>query len=361
MMHAGLKKINEILDKSSKKQYIFLLLLLVLKSILEGFGLGLIAPFIASIGQPSLIFNNELFQSINLYLEIETNQELVIFMSIIMVLFFLVKNIFIFFTTYFQARLLFSQRASQSRRLFYSYMKAPYSFHLEHNSAELDRNIRYEVPNTYAFIDNLLQIVANTFLVVSIFIILLIANWQAVLAMTAILLITSYVILFSSGKFSNLLGKKLQESQYHLGQSLKEGLSTVIESKLSNIESFFPKKYFQHYMVTSKSQWRQATVNSTPQLLFELVAIVILVTSIVLISVNDEDLIGLLPLIGLFAFAFVRLLPAVNAIVKSLNALKFVEPAVDVIQKSLSPWNLKMYISHLKKGKRKSLKISLMK
>ena len=85
MIYAGLKKINEILDRRTKRHYLILLFLLVLKSILDGFGLGLIAPFIAAIGQPSLIFNNEIFKSVNIYLGIETNQELILWMSIIMI------------------------------------------------------------------------------------------------------------------------------------------------------------------------------------------------------------------------------------------------------------------------------------
>jgi len=331
MIYAGLKKIFEILDRRSKRHYLILLFLLVLKSVLDGFGLGLIAPFIAAIGQPSLIFNNEMFKSLNVYLGIESNQELILWMSIIMISYFLFKNIFSFFTTYYQSRLVFTSRVFQSRKLFHSYMKAPYNYHLKHNTAESDRNIRYEIPNAYAFIDSMLHIASNTFLVIAIFILLLIASWQAVLSMTLVLSFASFLILYFSGKFSNFLGHELQRSQLLVGQALKEGLSTVIESKLGNIESFFPQRYFNHYMVAASAQWRQITINASPPLLFELLAIVILAGAIIILTAKEIDIIEILPIIGLFAFAFIRLLPAVNMIVRNLNSLKFVLPAVDVV------------------------------
>ncbi|SVE30158.1 uncharacterized protein METZ01_LOCUS483012, partial [marine metagenome] len=196
---SGLTKIREILDAKSKLRFLFLMFLLVVKSILDGFGLGLIVPFIAAIGKPSLIFNNEIFQKINVYIGIETDEQLLILMSMTLFSYFLLKNLCILFMTYYQARLVFSQRAHHSRKLFQSYMYAPYSYHLEHNSAECDRNIRYEIPHTFHFIESLLQIFSNIFLVLVIFVILALANWQAVASMGLVILLFSVLILSMSG------------------------------------------------------------------------------------------------------------------------------------------------------------------
>ena len=327
----GLKKIREILDAKSKLRFLFLMFLLVVKSILDGFGIGLIVPFIAAIGMPSVIFNNEIFQMMNVHIGIETDGQLLILMSITLFSYFLFKNLCIFFITYYQARLVFSQRSHYSRKLFQSYMNAPYSYHLEHNSAECDRNIRYEIPHTFSFIESLLQIFSNTFLVLVIFVILALANWHVVASMVPVILLFSVLILFFSGKYSNLLGLELQRAQLQLGKSLKEGLSAIVETKMDNIESFFPNLYYKHYLVTAKSQWRQITVNSLPPLFFETVAIGILSVTIVILSYNGVDILDILPIIGLFSFAFIRLLPAVIMIIRHLNSTKFLIPAVNVV------------------------------
>ena len=197
----GLNKISEILDKKSKLRFLFLLFLLVVKSVLDGFGLGLIVPFIAAIGKPKLIFDNEIFQMLNVYFGIETNEQLLIFMSMTLFLYFVLKNLCITYITYYQARLVFSQRADQSKELFKSYMYAPYSYHLEHNSAELDRNIRYEIPNAYSYIQSWLLVFSNFLLVLVIFVVLTLANWQAVVSMGLVIILCSVLILFVTGKY----------------------------------------------------------------------------------------------------------------------------------------------------------------
>ena len=81
-MYSALKKINELLDRRSKMQFLFLFILLIIKSILDGFGLGMIAPFLVAIGDHSIIFNHSLFQKINVYTNIDSNQQLIFWMSI---------------------------------------------------------------------------------------------------------------------------------------------------------------------------------------------------------------------------------------------------------------------------------------
>ena len=67
-MFIALKKIKQLLDKESQMQFGFLFVLLVIKSIFDGFGLGLIAPYILAISDASVIFENEVFKKINVYI-----------------------------------------------------------------------------------------------------------------------------------------------------------------------------------------------------------------------------------------------------------------------------------------------------
>ena len=132
-------------------------MLLLINSILEGFGLSLIAPYIAAITDSSIIFNHRTFQKINVYMNINTNQKLILWMSMVLIVFFLIKNVFKIFVIYYESRLVFTKRSYVSRKLFKLYMNAPYSYHLNHNSAELDRNIRFEIPGVFSLLQNTLQ------------------------------------------------------------------------------------------------------------------------------------------------------------------------------------------------------------
>ena len=163
------------------------------KSFLDGFGLGLIAPYIAAIADSTIILNNSFFKKLNLFLNIQNQQELVIYLSSFLIVFFILKNVFALLVSYFQSRLIFSSRSMLGKELFELYLNAPYKYHLEHNTAELDRNLRFENTNVFSYIQNTLILTSNIFLIISIFIVLMISNWKAVLGIGFFIGIVSFV------------------------------------------------------------------------------------------------------------------------------------------------------------------------
>lgn len=339
-MFNTLKKINDLLDKKSKTKFGFLFLALVIKSFLDGFGLGLIVPYLAAIGDPSVIFDHQVFQEINVYTKIDSSQALIIWMSIVLIGFFITKNIFSLYVMYYQSRLVFTQRALQGRALFEAYMSAPYSYHLEHNSAELDRNIRFESANVYSFVQNVIVLCSNVLLTSSIVILLVFSNWQITVGVGLFILIFSFLFLSFTGRYNKLFGTVTQESQLHGGQALKEGLSSIIEAKLYNIESFFPARYFKYQMIYSRATWRQSTLGSAPYLFLEVLAVGTMLGVIVVLTVRSIDLYSILPILALFSVAFIRMMPAVTAIVNSFQSIKFHIPAVDVIHANFQYFGL---------------------
>jgi len=330
-LFGALKKLKELLDFRTKMQLSSIFLLLLVKSVLDGFGLGLIAPYIAVVTDSSMIFQHKWYEKLNVYTNIQTEQELIFFMSITLIAFFLIKNVFTVFVIYAQSRFVFTKRSVQGRDLFEGYMNAPYYFHLEHNSAELDRNIRFESTNVYGFVQNFLLLCSNVFLIISISIVLLIANWQAVLSIGLLILSFSSFFLFFSGRFNKRFGSTVQDSQLYVGQAMKEGLSSIIESKLFQIESFFPSRYFKHMMTNAKANWRQATLGAAPTLFFEVLAVSSVVSVVVVLSIREFEITTLFPILGLFSFAFIRLIPSVTTIVKNIQDIRFLAPAVDVV------------------------------
>ena len=330
-MFDALTKIIHLLDKRSKIQFSGLMILLIFKSILDGFGLGMIAPFIAAVTSPDVIFEHKLFVKINTYLEIQTNQELIVLMSVVLVGFFIMKNIFSLLVIYTQSRLIFTKRSAQGRKLFEAYLRAPYNYHLKHNTAELDRNIRYESTNAYSFIQSFLLLCSNILLTISIFIVLLIVNWEVVLSMGFLIISFSYLFLAISGKYSTQFGLEVQESQLHIGQAMKEGMASVVEVKLTHLEHFFPARYYNNMMNNARANWRQSTLGVAPTLFFEVLAVSLLAGVIIIFSYRKVDINALLPMFGLFSLAIIRLIPSVTVIIKSLQDIRFLTPSVNVV------------------------------
>jgi len=325
------KQINYLLDKQSKRQFLFLLILVLFKSILDGFGIGLIAPYIAIVENPDLVLKNAFFIEMNSYLKITSDTGLIVLLSSIIVFFFIAKNIISLFITHFQNRLIFSKRSSHGKNLFNVYVNSPYYYHLEHNSAELDRNIRFELPNMYVFIQSYITLISNILITISIFLVLLIASWKMVVSLGFFVTFLSIILLRTTGKYNKKYGKQVQESQLHIGQAIKEGLHAILEAKLFGVESFFPNRYFKHMMDNARANWKQATLSITPSLFFEVVIVVILTSIIIFLSISQNDINSMLPILGLFTIAMVRLIPSITGILSNLQRIRFAIPAVSVI------------------------------
>jgi len=336
---SGIKKMNYLLDTRSKKQFSLLFILLFIRSLLDAFGIGIIAPYIAVITDPSMVFKNSTFKQMNIYLNIESNIDLIIFMSFSLIFFYLVKNLLSVSINYCQSRLVYSKRSLQHSRLLSLYVNAPYTFHLEHNSAELDRNMKFNSGGVFGFLQDTLVLFYNLILSIFIFGVLLMANWKVVVTLGTIILILSSIFLSVTKKYSKKLGVEVQNSMLKSGHALSEGLRSIVEIKLHGIENFFPAKLFKAQMKNARANWRQATLNLAPQAFFEVLTVSSISILIILLTFRGSSLNDVLPMLALFSVALIRLIPSITMIMRSIQQINFNIPAVNIIYSDFKKLN----------------------
>ncbi len=330
---------NYLLDARSRKQFILLFILLFLRSLLDAFGIGIIAPYIAVITDPSMVFENSIFKRMNIYLNIESSIDLIIFLSSLLIFFYIFKNLLSITINYFQSRLVYSKRSLQHSRLLSLYLNAPYTFHLKHNSAELDRNMKFNSGGVFSFLQDTLVLFYNLILSLFIFSVLLIANWEMVIILGVIILILSSVFLSVTKKYSKKLGTEVQDSMLKSGYALNEGLRSVVEIKLHGIENFFPAKLFKAQMKNARANWRQATLNLAPQAFFEVLTVSAISILIILLTFRGNTLNDVLPMLALFSVALIRLIPSITMIMRSMQQVNFNIPAVNIVYSDFKKLN----------------------
>jgi ATP-binding cassette, subfamily B, bacterial PglK len=57
------------------------------------------------------------------------------------------------------------------------------------------------------------------------------------------------------------------------------------------------------------------------------------------LSFRGIDIVDVLPVIGIFSYAFIRLIPVVSSVIKSLQNIKYIMPAIDVIYSEFNQFN----------------------
>ena len=110
-------------------------------AILEAIGIGAILPLISILGQPDFLNVNSSIGQLAYDYGITTHKEFVIVCAIMLMVFYLLKNIYMAWSIKLQYGFSAQNQIMFSRELFVNYIFKPYWFHLENNSATLLRNV----------------------------------------------------------------------------------------------------------------------------------------------------------------------------------------------------------------------------
>ena len=140
------RKLYELLDSGEKRNLIILVGVMMAEALMEMVGVGIIPVFITIIAFPEQLNEYMFFDVLRGFVSGRwlQGEHLIYTGSSIVLIFFIVKNIFIIISTYLKTRYAQNRSLNFSKRLFSNYLGAPYAFHLKHGSTELIRNINSE-------------------------------------------------------------------------------------------------------------------------------------------------------------------------------------------------------------------------
>ncbi|MHB8110092.1 MAG: ABC transporter ATP-binding protein [Syntrophorhabdaceae bacterium] len=339
-MYKTLRELIFLFDPRTRAQFAFLFVLMLITAILESIGIGLIMPFIAVITDPSIIDRNTWLRAVKDIFGIAKPYDFLIFMGIGLVVFYILKNICLGLSSYLQLRFVFSKRSALGERLLRSYLFRPYVFHLEHNTAELLRNINVETIRVFNFVQSFLKMCSEGCIFACIIAMLLWVNPVIVLFTVGILGIISGLFYKSVSSHLKSLGQKVQTSQKYVNQAILEGLGAIKEVKVAGCETYFPGSYYRNMMDNARANWRYSTINTVPKLALEVIAVAGVIVIILVYQIQGYDIKLLLPTLSLFAMATVKSMPSLAQIIINLQNVRFDSVAVNIIYKDMKDASL---------------------
>jgi len=144
-MKDSIKKIYSLLPEGDHFKLGILFFLMLVGSVLALIGVGTVPAFVLAVMDADRILQmpvvGEFLESLN----ITTPRRLAIFGSVILLLVYLQKNLFMVFYDYLNNKFMLNRSYYLKNRLFRAYMYSPYTFFISRNSSELLRNISSEV------------------------------------------------------------------------------------------------------------------------------------------------------------------------------------------------------------------------
>lgn len=146
-MKKMLKEINYVFSKKDKMKLLALLFIIVIGAFLELMGVSAILPFVNAILAPNALMNNSYIIFINNIFGFTSYKQIIVFLALILIVVYIVKNVYIVFMTGCQYRFVYNNQRRLAGRMMACYLQQPYVYHLSHGSAEILRNLDVDVKN----------------------------------------------------------------------------------------------------------------------------------------------------------------------------------------------------------------------
>lgn len=331
------RKIWRLLASSQRRSAVVLLGLMCVSMVMETLGVAFIIPAISLLTQDNIADKYPALQPVLQFLGDPSRQTLVIGGMLVLVSVFVIKNSFLTFYAWWQQRFAFGIKAELSQRLFTTYLRQPYAFHLQRNSAQLIRNVVREVDE---FIGNVLLpslfLLTESLVVFGMFALLFAVEPLGSLIVVTVLGISGWIFFHITRSRIVAWGITRQRHEGLRFQDLQQGLGGAKDVKLLGRESDFLDQFCVHNTEIARVGRLIQTLQQLPRLWIEVLAVTGIATLAISMLVLHRETGTVLPTLALFCGAAFRLMPSVNRILSSLQLLRYGLPVIDMLHEELS-------------------------
>jgi ABC-type multidrug transport system fused ATPase/permease subunit len=310
-----------------------LLFLLAVGAAFEMFSVAMVLPILAIGAAPDLDSAGPWARRLSEILGNPDRPSLIIVLMAIVTGIYLIKSIFLVYSQWRQARFVCDLDLSVSTRLFETYLRQEWDFHTQRNSAELVQNA------TSAVTELRLAAAAQIALLAECLTMLVLAGLLAVVSPLALLSIGLLVAVFGTA-FQWIARDRvrrwgqIREQEHNArNKALLEGLGSAKEIKLYARENHFLERLSAAIVGLSRASKRYLVVIALPRLTLEFAAVAALSITVTVMLSLDWSVEAVVPIIGLFAVAAMRVLPSINRIITSLQQINFATPAIETLSR----------------------------
>ncbi|MCD8326678.1 MAG: ABC transporter ATP-binding protein/permease [Lachnospiraceae bacterium] len=339
-MRRILNKLNVILDTKQKSRMKLLVVLMVIGALLETVSIALVLPIATVLLNEDSVNGDGLTGQLYRLFGFQNVNSFAIFLLFCLLIAFIVKNTFLYVETKMQLNFVYDNQFETSRKMMINYMKRPYEYYLNAETAVIQRSITSDVNNMYAMVLSILQLMSETVVAVCMGAYLI---WQdAVMCITigGLLVLMLLIIRVAIKPVMVRTGKENQDYYAGLFKWINQAVTGIKEIKIANKESYFIHEYAKCGNGYVKAVKKSTLLNSTPRLLIETVVIAGFVVYMYISFQMGRGTDQIVASVSAFAVAAMKLLPCANRINNHMTNISYYEPfffgASDNLQADIS-------------------------
>lgn len=332
----GFKALHQVIGPKGGRSLSLLTLLLIVTSIVETVGVGVVVPFVAIATNPRMIETSHLLRGLPKAFGFTEGRNFVVAIGAIAFVTILAGNGLRAASTWASHKVSQELGHRLSESLLGAYLSRPYAYFLGRNSASLGNTLLHEVHQVVNSVIFPILLMASR-LVTAILIVAMLVVASPIVTAAAVLSLGGgfYLIYRTSKRLQVSLGKDYAHDNAQRYLVASEIFSGIKEIKVGNLEKRSLARYAEPSARYASGLALSMTLSQAPRFVVEAIAFGAVVAFITGMLMSGQSVIALMPMITLYVFAGYRLLPAAQEIYSSVTRIRFAWPSYVTVMSEL--------------------------
>jgi ABC-type bacteriocin/lantibiotic exporter with double-glycine peptidase domain len=323
-------KIFSLLTFKERKLMVLMMILMLLMALLDTVGVASIFPFISILSNPKLIDTNTQLVFIKKLFKIETIVNFQLFFGSLVLMAIIFSILFKAFITWMSNRFTYSLQFSLSKRLVKGILNQNYSWFLTKNSSDLSKSVLSEVDQVVAeAVSPLMNFTAQCILSFTLLSLLFIINPTLALSIFLFVFVVYAGFFFVFKNFILKIGQIRVKANQQRFKILAEAIGGIKEVKFRNLENHLLKIFELPSKQFSNNKGLSQIIAQIPRFFIEALVFSGLILFLLFRIKHEDGVLSALPVVSLYAYAGLKLMPAIQQAYSLFTTLKFTGPALD--------------------------------
>jgi len=329
------KKIFSFLEIKEKKKFMILVVFLIMGLFIEALGLGIIVPMVSFLFDDNIIrYKSKVAEYFPGILESSNEEILIVFISVLIIL-FLLRSFFLIFITYLNNRFIYGVKEKIAVKLYNSLLFKDEILFDETNSNDHINLIQVELEKFINYLKSYTTLLIEIFFMITILSVMLYFEFNITLLLAAYLAIFPLFLYIYYKKKLRHLGELKQTFEFEITNLIMNAINNLIEIRVLNKRLFFKNTFSKVYKKKKNIIVNFAVISQSPRYVLELIIFIgmILIFSVKYFANNDIE--ALIASMTLFLVSSLRLMPSINKLIVNTQNLKYFSKSVESINNFL--------------------------
>jgi ATP-binding cassette, subfamily B, bacterial PglK len=295
-----------------RRQFVLLLVLMLLTSFSEVLSIGAVLPFLGVITDPELIFQHTAAQPIIQALNLNDPTQLVLPITVAFGVAVLIAGAMRLLLLWGSARLSLSAGHDLSIKVYRRTLYQPYAVHCSRNSSEVINGITGKIASAIGTIQSIISITTSVVMMTVIIIALLsVDSVTALVAFGGIGLIYAFIIRLT--RYRLLINSQIDAREStNVIKSLQEGLGGIRDVLIDGNQDTYCQIYSNADLPLRRVQASNIFISSSPRYALEALGMMLIAGLAYSLAQQTDGITNAVPILGALALGAQRLLPVLQ-------------------------------------------------